>query len=143
MSAVAVRSLQVEDAAPVAVLLTQLGYPTTGVEARERIAFALKEPRTTTLVACDGNEVVGLVAARFERAIEKSDPFVHILLLVVHEKSRGLGIGKRLMAEIDQWARTHGAAMLMLTSGNARAEAHAFYRGLGYEGNGVRFVKRF
>jgi GNAT superfamily N-acetyltransferase len=52
------------------------------------------------------------------------------------------GIGRRLMERIEAWLRDHGATRLTLTSGKQRTEAHRFYRRLGYEETGLRFVKR-
>jgi hypothetical protein len=45
------------------------------------------------------------------------------------------------MQHIEGRLRERGVTMLTLSSGNYRAEAHAFYRALGYDATGLRFVK--
>jgi len=62
--------------------------------------------------------------------------------LVVDERWRGKGIGGSLMTRIEDWIRQQGSVIAVLASGSHYAEAHRFYRHLGYEETGIRFVKR-
>jgi GNAT superfamily N-acetyltransferase len=43
---------------------------------------------------------------------------------------------------VEGWLRDRGAARITLTSGKQRADAHRFYRNLGYEETGLRFAKK-
>jgi GNAT superfamily N-acetyltransferase len=62
---------------------------------------------------------------------------------VVASDVRGRGIGRALVHEAEQWARAKGSPRMSLTSGVQRAEAHEFYKRLGYEQTGVRLTKVF
>ena len=48
------------------------------------------------------------------------------------EHARGLGIGRRLLAELEARAREHGAAAARLETNRHLIEAIALYRGAGY-----------
>jgi ribosomal protein S18 acetylase RimI-like enzyme len=56
----------------------------------------------------------------------------HVEMLVVGSKYRRRGIGRGLMAEVAIWARTEGAAELVLTVWAGNRDAEAFYERLGY-----------
>jgi len=56
----------------------------------------------------------------------------HVETLVVGRAYRRRGVGTRLMAEVTDWGRLHGAAELVLTVWEGNVEAGAFYERLGY-----------
>ena len=58
---------------------------------------------------------------------------VEIAGLVVDEKYRKMGIGRRLLAVTEDWARTQDCTRLSLCSNVKREEAHKFYQALGYQ----------
>jgi GNAT superfamily N-acetyltransferase len=60
------------------------------------------------------------------------EPHVLIQGIVVERDWRGRGIGRRLMAEAEEFARRRGVGYVRLRSGSQRAEAHRFYESLGY-----------
>ena len=62
----------------------------------------------------------------------------HIESLVVNEKYRGCGIGKKLMLFVEDIARKFSPAIIDLTSGLRRAKdgSHEFYKALGYNNEG-------
>ena len=45
-----------------------------------------------------------------------------------------MGIGRRLLEAVEEWARAEGCAGVRLVSGASREGAHAFYRSCGYDG---------
>ncbi len=51
---------------------------------------------------------------------------------------RGLGVGRRLLDEIEAWARAAGAATLRLAVTDRDEAAQALYRSAGFEPNGQR-----
>ncbi|WP_246072902.1 GNAT family N-acetyltransferase [Paenibacillus dokdonensis] len=59
-------------------------------------------------------------------------PFMVIENVIVSDRIRRQGIGKKLMAEIEQIARDKGCAYIIFVSGEKRKEAHIFYEKLGY-----------
>ena len=64
-----------------------------------------------------------------------------ITALVVHPDVRGKGLGRRLVAVAEAFARECGCGRLELTSAVHRYEAHVFYEKLGYSPRPVRFTK--
>lgn len=57
---------------------------------------------------------------------------LHVETLVVAGKQRRNGIGRRMMFEVAQWGRGHGAVELVLTTWVGNRDAAAFYERLGY-----------
>jgi ribosomal protein S18 acetylase RimI-like enzyme len=66
-----------------------------------------------------------------------------VYYVAVEERSRGLGLGTRVMAAAEDWLRRVGApkVQLMVRSGNG--DASDFYRHLGYEDAGVTVLGRW
>ena len=84
----------------------------------------------------------GLATVIVRHVITDDAPFARLAALVVTETSRGRGVGSALVAGAERIARRAGCALLEVTSGDHRPQAHAFYRGLGFEERPRRFVKR-
>jgi GNAT superfamily N-acetyltransferase len=142
MNDLAIRPAKKTDAADLARLVSQLGYPSTEQDMAERLGALAGQPEYVLFVAEASGRIVGLVGAFLGYALEFNGPWGRLMGLVVDEPFRGRGIGRRLMERIEAWLRDHGATRLTLTSGKQRTEAHRFYRRLGYEETGLRFVKR-
>jgi GNAT superfamily N-acetyltransferase len=47
-----------------------------------------------------------------------------------------------LVEAAEEWMRRKGCALVEVTSNDRRAEAHAFYRHLGFERTSIRFFKK-
>jgi ribosomal protein S18 acetylase RimI-like enzyme len=83
-----------------------------------------------------GNGLAGAISVRLYDT--PPDPAMiprrrgHVEMLVVGRKFRRRGIGRGLMAEVAIWARTEGAAELVLTVWAGNHDAEAFYERLGY-----------
>jgi GNAT superfamily N-acetyltransferase len=131
-SSLLVRAIDLEDAAAVAELSGQLGYEASVAETRERIQFLLAHRETqTAFVACFGTEVVGWIEASVVRHLQAP---VRTLIggLVVKDGLRSRGVGRRLCAEVEQWSRDRGVAVVRVTSRSTREGAHRFYLRDGY-----------
>jgi GNAT superfamily N-acetyltransferase len=129
------------DAFRLAVLLTQLGYPSSAAEVEERLARILADDQYATFVAEIDRTVVGLVGIRLGSYYEKNGLYVHLLVLVVDERQRGSGAGRGLVEEAERWAVERNARAVLVNSGTQRRDAHRFYERLGYQATGVRLVK--
>ncbi len=127
-----IRTVQDRDAASVAELSGQLGYPATREEIAERIAWVLGHADAQViLVACLRNQVVGWIEAVIEHHLQ-SPPFALITGLVVRDGVRGLGVGKKLCEEVERWSRRKGLRIVRVTSRSTREAAHRFYLRDGY-----------
>jgi GNAT superfamily N-acetyltransferase len=129
------------DADALAELMTQLGYGCEPGEIPARIEKLAAQPGVLLAVAEHDGKVVGVVTGHLVNAIHKTEPVAMLTALVVLESARGLGIGKQLVAHVEDWARSRGASTISLTSALRRVEAHEFYKALGYEHTGVRLAK--
>lgn len=108
----------------------------------ERLRQLSARSEYITLVAEVSGEVVGMVGACLGPALEFDGTYGRLTGLIVDESWRGRGVGKLLMNEIESTLRQRGASVLTLTSGKHRSAAHGFYKAIGYEETGLRFVKR-
>jgi GNAT superfamily N-acetyltransferase len=136
-----IRTAEQGDAAMLAVLLEQLGYPATADEVVERLARLGQLRTAVVLVGEVKNEVVALATSHVFPSIHATPPAALLTTLVVHAAHRGAGIGAALCRAVEDWARAQGAIRISLTSGLQRAGAHVFYERIGYQRTGVRLGK--
>nr|WP_237700178.1 GNAT family N-acetyltransferase [Caldalkalibacillus thermarum] len=63
--------------------------------------------------------------------------------MVVRSTHRGLGIGKKLLSAVEQWAKKKEARAIVLNSGNReeREPAHRFYTGQGFKPRSTGYSK--
>lgn len=137
-----VRTARIDDAAAVAQLCGELGYPTTTDAARARLDGLLASADHHVLVAEVAGDVVGFASLLRARTLHSDDLSVRLSSLVVASLARGRGIGAMLVAASEQWAREQGAGSLHLTSGSHRPDAHRFYEALAYTADGLRFRRQ-
>lgn len=139
--ALEVRPVQPADAQAVARLLSELGYPCEARDAAERIRAIQDDPRQQLLLALDAGRGCGLLGLDVLYYLPLGAPTCRITALVVDPHAQRRGVGRRLVREAERRARQAGATRLELTSAAHRAEAHAFYRALGFGEGALRFVK--
>jgi GNAT superfamily N-acetyltransferase len=129
---VRVREARQGDAAALADLATQLGYPSTPAELAIRLERILKHPEHAVFVAeADGSLVRGFAHVSGE-VILQSGERAELHGLVMDEAMRGRGIGRLLVAEAERWAAAHGYPTMCVRCNVVRAETHRFYEQLGY-----------
>jgi GNAT superfamily N-acetyltransferase len=126
-----IRSARSEDAAALAPLASQLGYPSTTEDIASRLALILHDPAQLVAVAEVSGQVVGWIHAALYLTLE-SGAAVELRGLVVDEKHRGTGLGRALTERVEEWTRERGARIVRLRSNIIRNGAHAFYQHLGY-----------
>ena len=132
-----VRLARLDDAARIAELSGQLGYPATAEEVAQRLRRLEGDPQHVVFLAelRDGPEagaIIGWVHVQEVRLVE-SDPRAEVSGLVIADGYQGRGAGRLLMEHAEQWARSQGFHTVLLRSNVIRAAAHAFYEKLGYE----------
>jgi len=128
---VTVREARAGDAPALAVLMTELGYPTRERRAAERLSGLLAGADDVVFVAAMGGAVVGFVHAA-ERRLLVSDRFVEMEALIVTAGARRHGAAADLVAAVEGWSRARGVAELRVRARVERAAAHRFYRGRGF-----------
>jgi GNAT superfamily N-acetyltransferase len=127
-----VRRIAREDAEAVCELSGQLGYETGIGKIEEQIdRLASSDGDEVAFVACVGDEAVGWIEAAVIYHLQ-SAPYVLISGLVVKDGMRGLGVGRRLCAEVETWTSRKGVRVLRVTSRMTRERAHQFYLSGGF-----------
>ena len=130
------------DAAAIAGLLAELGHPAAGDLVSQRLSALDADPRSRVLVAERGGAVVGLATLELVPVLHEAGAWCRVTALVVSAAARGGGVGADLLAEAEAVARAAGCSRVEATSARDRADAHAFYRSLGYESVSAHFLKR-
>jgi GNAT superfamily N-acetyltransferase len=137
-----VRPMREEDAAEVARLCRQLGYPCSADDAVRRLStIAPDESHCAYVAEASDGRIVGWVHV-FGSKLLISDHTAEIGVLVVEATNRGQGVGRALMDHAERWARTRGCTEIWLRSHVRREDAHAFYTQLGYSLHGTSYVFR-
>lgn len=136
-----VRPATAADAAAIADLLGQLGYPTDESAVRRRLARMAEHGGQTTLVAEVDGRVVGMTTVHVRYAINSDAPMGRLVSVVVDEVRRSRGVGTELIREAERVALAEGCDRMEVTSAAERDMAHRFYVRLGYEVRSKRFMK--
>jgi GNAT superfamily N-acetyltransferase len=127
---VTIRDAQISDAAALAALAGELGYSTTPAEMEHRFEV-LDSDRHHGIFVAEQEKLLGWIQVSVVETLE-SESFTEIRGLVVTESHRGLGIGKQLVAAAEQWASKKKCRRIRVRTNIVRADAHAFYKKLGY-----------
>jgi GNAT superfamily N-acetyltransferase len=132
-SAYAIRPATADDAARLAQLATQLGYPTTPRELAARLRAFAALPDAAILVATDADEgPIGWIHVELKASLLA--PLVaQVMGLVVDEARRGAGIGAELLNRAEAWATDRGCRELLVATRVTRERAHRFYSRQGYQ----------
>jgi ribosomal protein S18 acetylase RimI-like enzyme len=137
-----VRRAQPGDAAHVAALLAELGYPDNRTEqVRRRLALWERDTAGVALIAERQGQVVGVIAVAAIPYLEREGRRGRIVALVVSAACRGQGIGRRLVDAAEKAAGELDCVTMEVTSSRSRTESHPFYRNLGYEDGGDRSAR--
>jgi GNAT superfamily N-acetyltransferase len=129
------------DAARLAELIDELGHAISEKQVRKTLATLRKAGETPIVATLDKN-VVGLIGTHRMVTIHRPAPVGRIPVLVVAKEAQGHGLGRMLVDAAEQWCRDKGCQLIEVTSNDRRAEAHAFYRHMGYERTSIRFFKK-
>jgi GNAT superfamily N-acetyltransferase len=128
---IVVRPMRSEDAAFVADLTTQLGYPSTEEEISRRHGAIKDRSEARLFVAEQSGRPVGWIHVQATQLLE-CDQRAEIWGLVVAEGRRGAGVGRCLVEAAEEWARSRSLGVMALRSNQLRTGAQEFYKRLGY-----------
>jgi GNAT superfamily N-acetyltransferase len=134
-----IRRLTADDAEAAAELCGQLGYPCPAGDLRERIEELSRAADRVAFAAVVDGQIVGWIDAAMERHLQSPASAV-IGGLVVREDMRGMGVGKRLCLEVEEWARSKSVPLVRVRSQIKREDAHRFYLRDGYRKVKTSFV---
>jgi GNAT superfamily N-acetyltransferase len=126
------RPARADDAAALAELTTELGYPTDEGVLTGRLDAIIGRPDGIVFVSVDADDrPVGWIHIGVVHILERD---VHAVIhgLVVAEAHRSGGIGAGLLVVAEDWARARGIPTVLVRSRHTRDRAHRFYLERGY-----------
>ena len=137
-----VREAKPGDSARLAQMIRDdLGHEISEQQVRKNLA-ALKKAGETPIVVMLDKTVVGMIGLHRMVTIHRPAPVGRIPILVVAKEAQGQGLGRMLVDAAEEWCRKQGCQIIEVTSNDRRAQAHAFYRHMGYERTSIRFMKK-
>lgn len=136
-----IRSARADDSERLAPLLAQLGYPAEPAAVSDWLDRLLSSGADTVLIAVLDGEAAGLLCLHLLSVIHDPRDFAWITALVVSERARRRGVGRRLVERAEEVARECECTRVVVTTHLRRGDAHAFYEGLGFEFTGRRYVR--
>lgn len=120
------------DAAALARLTAQLGYPVSEPAIAARLARMTARSDDCVLVAEDASgQLLGWIHGFVIQLLE-SEYRVEIGGLVVDAQCRRRGVGRELVSAVEDWARERGASEISVRCREERAESHLFYESLSF-----------
>lgn len=130
------------DAAEIARLSAELGYPLSVDEMRRRLGRLLEDRRHCIAVAHDGGErLLGWMHVEHRTSLEGGDR-AELMGLVVDREIRRRGAGRALVDAAEHWTKSKGLDALTIRSNVTRELSHPFYEALGYEREKTQHVYR-
>lgn len=128
-----IRPARLTDCQGIAVLATQLGYPSDAEDIKRRMAEIEDREGHAIYVAEDPHLVViGWIGIHVFTSVVY-DKFAEISGLIVDQETRCHGVGAKLLLEAEQWARKNGCHLISVRSNVVRERAHRFYLKHAYE----------
>ena len=122
-------------------LVSELGYPTSTSQMQQRLETIVHDDDYHTLVACEGGDIVGFIGTRSRPLYEDDGLYGQIMALAVAPNHQQRGIGRMLIRSAESRLGERGVRIVVVTSGNHRTGAHAFYENCGYTFTGRRYKK--
>jgi len=129
---IVIRLAKIDDTEAIREINQQaFGYEFGFDDTKKQLMRILSKPEIRIIVAEVNQRVVGYIhGADYDCTYAKS--LKNIMAIGVLDEFRGLGIGRRLLGEVENWAKAEGCAGVRLVSGYNRAAAHQFYLKCGY-----------
>jgi len=138
-----IRKAIANDAAQIAALLGELGYPASAQSVKNRLINLSSNNGDVVFVADYGGEITGFLSLHVIPLLHIDGRWGRITALSVGSRFRRHGVGRRLVSAAENFAWENGCVRIEVTSGNQRSDAHAFYKAAGYglDDHSHRFLK--
>lgn len=128
---VTIRAAKESDAAALAELCGQLGYPTDAATMIARLREASDDRNRAVIVAEVKGRAVGCLELAVQSAFENGT-WPEIRGLVVDANCRSGGIGAALVTFAKQWSQERGFKRLRVRTNEVRTRTHGFYEREGF-----------
>src|SRR5438128_278313 len=124
---ITIRPAEKSDAAALADLMGELGYPTRTSDMEMRLETIFREPHYRTFVALIDGSACGMIGTCCIHSHEHNNVGGRILALVVSEKQRGRGIGRALVEAAENDFIGRNIRRIAVNTNLIRDKAHVFY----------------
>ena len=143
--ALKMRKAEAKDITTLCELMSDLGgHAITLGQMQDRLNMVEKSKIDSLFVCEENGTIVGLLGFRIRENLEESSRFGEISAIDVNHNKRRTGVGRFIMEYAEKLAKEHNCKGVWLVSGFGREkEAHEFYKNLGFQATGYRFVKLF
>jgi PhnO protein len=131
-TAISIRPARSDDAAALAELSRQLGYPTDVTIMSARLARVRDARVGEVFVAVDEQATVIGWTHVVPRLHLEEIAFAELAGLIVADGARGSGAGAKLLHAAETWAAQNGFERMRVRSNVVRERAHRFYLREGY-----------
>jgi GNAT superfamily N-acetyltransferase len=132
-ASIRIRKARRDDAARIAQLSGELGYPASAEEIGPRLRQLTPATKHAVFVAESPDAgLIGWVHVSMSHLLE-SDTRAEVNGLIVAEGQRSVGGGAKLLQAAEEWARRRGCKAMNVRSNVIRERAHKFYEVHGYE----------
>jgi GNAT superfamily N-acetyltransferase len=129
-----VREPIAHDVAPVCRLAAQIGLPITNQDMQFRLNLYKEQNNKAWVIENNENDVIGCAAVHVTKVSYKNS--ARIVSILVDKKYRRKGIGRQLLKEAEDYAKSMGCEYVELTKNLRESnEALTFYMTLGYQNN--------
>ena len=108
---------------------------------KNKIRDYFSDSDKSILVAEQEKEVAGIVSIVYLQRLNRAKLEMHIPELIITDKLRYSGIGKKLIQCCIDLAKQNNCYRIRLESGNQRKESHEFYKSIGFEQSALSFTK--
>ena len=108
---------------------------------KTKISDYFLDSQKNIIVAQQDKEIVGVVSIIYLQRLNRAKTEMYIPELIVTEKLRYLGIGKKLIHYCMELAKKKNCYRIRLESGNSREKSHKFYKSIGFEQSAQFFSK--
>jgi GNAT superfamily N-acetyltransferase len=136
-----IREALLSDSVQISGLISELGYSATEQVARDRLAQLSSSAADVVFIADCGGEIAGFLSFHILPLFHVEGNLGRITAVAVSARFRRHGIGGQLIGAAERFTWAHGSVRVEVTSGDHRAEAHAFYEAIGYQQETRRFLK--
>jgi ribosomal protein S18 acetylase RimI-like enzyme len=140
-STITVRRASAADAAAIASLFTDEGFPVGPSDVRARLT-RFDSPTSRVVIAEHEGTILGFIAVHAMPRFEHDDWILRVLALVVDAGARERGVGRALLTEAERIGGEVGAAFVELTAGHHRPEARHLYESLDYDSTVTAYLRK-
>jgi len=138
-SEIEIRPARIEDAEAIRSMIEGLAHETLGPQQKVLSADAVRrygfgaEKSFDCFVADHDGRVVAVIILFDEFSTWRGEKGVYVLDIFIAPSARGLGLGKRLIAQAAEWGETRGAKYVRLCVDQDNTNAIEFYKAVGFK----------